>query len=139
MYIIKNLYFPGWVFTVDICFMELSSICTLGNEICLHNEVSLTNTTLNKLAAHVLCNHNAQDTWLSLFLSGLCVFFCLFVLWVFFFSPSPFLCRHSFLDDHYVEFSKLSQDRVIGTKEHIAHVRNLHIPYADFENVNLEN
>lgn len=30
--------------------------------------------------------------------------------------------RHSFLGDHYVEFSKLSQDRVIGTKENIARV-----------------
>lgn len=34
--------------------------------------------------------------------------------------------RHSFLDDHYVEFSKLSQDRVIGTKEHVAHVSVWH-------------
>lgn len=33
------------------------------------------------------------------------------------------LFRHSFLGDHYVEFSKLSQDRVIGTKEHVARVR----------------
>lgn len=32
------------------------------------------------------------------------------------------LCRHSFTDDHYVEFSKHSQDRVIGTKGDIAHV-----------------
>ena len=34
--------------------------------------------------------------------------------------------RHSFSNDHYVEFSKLSQDRVIGTKEHVAHVRSPH-------------
>uniref|UniRef100_A0A8C9TBQ6 DDB1- and CUL4-associated factor 1 n=1 Tax=Scleropages formosus TaxID=113540 RepID=A0A8C9TBQ6_SCLFO len=32
---------------------------------------------------------------------------------------------HSFLEDHYVEFSKLSQDRVIGTKEHIAHIYDI--------------
>lgn len=32
------------------------------------------------------------------------------------------LSRHSFPDDHYVEFSKHSQDRVIGTKGDIAHV-----------------
>lgn len=34
--------------------------------------------------------------------------------------------RSSFLDDHYVEFSKLSQDRVIGTKDQVAHVRKQH-------------
>ncbi|ROI74347.1 DDB1- and CUL4-associated factor 1 [Anabarilius grahami] len=38
---------------------------------------------------------------------------------------SVFIMKHSFLDDHYVEFSKLSQDRVIGTKEHIAHASRL--------------
>uniref|UniRef100_A0A8C9V9S3 DDB1- and CUL4-associated factor 1 n=1 Tax=Scleropages formosus TaxID=113540 RepID=A0A8C9V9S3_SCLFO len=39
---------------------------------------------------------------------------------------SPFLSLwHSFLEDHYVEFSKLSQDRVIGTKEHIAHIYDI--------------
>lgn len=32
------------------------------------------------------------------------------------------VCRHSFTEDHYVEFSKHSQDRVIGTKGDIAHV-----------------
>lgn len=30
------------------------------------------------------------------------------------------------MDDHYVEFSKLSQDRVIGTKDQVAHVRKQH-------------
>ncbi|KAG7478171.1 hypothetical protein MATL_G00077550 [Megalops atlanticus] len=35
---------------------------------------------------------------------------------------SVFVMKHSFIDDNYVEFSKLSQDRVIGTKEHIAHI-----------------
>ena len=39
---------------------------------------------------------------------------------------SPIIFRHSFSNDHYVEFSKLSQDRVIGTKEHVAHVRPPH-------------
>uniref|UniRef100_A0A3B3SED2 DDB1- and CUL4-associated factor 1 n=1 Tax=Paramormyrops kingsleyae TaxID=1676925 RepID=A0A3B3SED2_9TELE len=38
---------------------------------------------------------------------------------------SVFMMKHSFLDDHYVEFSKLSQDRVIGTKEHIAHIYDI--------------
>lgn len=33
-----------------------------------------------------------------------------------------FVRRHSFTEDHYVEFSKHSQDRVIGTKGDIAHV-----------------
>ncbi|KAJ7316707.1 hypothetical protein JRQ81_002869 [Phrynocephalus forsythii] len=33
--------------------------------------------------------------------------------------------RHSFTDDHYVEFSKLSQDRVIGTKGDIAHIYDI--------------
>lgn len=33
-----------------------------------------------------------------------------------------FVHRHSFTEDHYVEFSKHSQDRVIGTKGDIAHV-----------------
>lgn len=37
-----------------------------------------------------------------------------------FFTDSIY--RHSFPDDHYVEFSKHSQDRVIGTKGDIAHV-----------------
>ncbi|KAF3855644.1 hypothetical protein F7725_016367 [Dissostichus mawsoni] len=31
------------------------------------------------------------------------------------------VCRNSFVDDHYVEFSKHSQDRVIGTKDQVAH------------------
>uniref|UniRef100_A0A3B5KPL0 DDB1- and CUL4-associated factor 1 n=1 Tax=Xiphophorus couchianus TaxID=32473 RepID=A0A3B5KPL0_9TELE len=35
---------------------------------------------------------------------------------------SVFIMKHSFLGDHYVEFSKLSQDRVIGTKEHVARI-----------------
>ncbi|XP_023669197.2 DDB1- and CUL4-associated factor 1-like isoform X1 [Paramormyrops kingsleyae] len=38
---------------------------------------------------------------------------------------SVFIIKHSFLDDHYVEFSKLSQDRVIGTKEYIAHIYDI--------------
>ncbi|KAL2101978.1 hypothetical protein ACEWY4_003739 [Coilia grayii] len=38
---------------------------------------------------------------------------------------SVFIMKHSFLDDHYVEFSKLSQDRVIGTKEHVAHIYDI--------------
>ncbi|XP_071776891.1 DDB1- and CUL4-associated factor 1-like [Centroberyx gerrardi] len=38
---------------------------------------------------------------------------------------SVFIMKHSFLGDHYVEFSKLSQDRVIGTKEHIAHIYDI--------------
>ncbi|XP_056129315.1 DDB1- and CUL4-associated factor 1-like [Lampris incognitus] len=38
---------------------------------------------------------------------------------------SVFIMNHSFLDDHYVEFSKLSQDRVIGTKEHIAQIYDI--------------
>ncbi|KAJ7424751.1 protein VPRBP isoform X3 [Willisornis vidua] len=33
--------------------------------------------------------------------------------------------RHSFPDDHYVEFSKHSQDRVIGTKGDIAHIYDI--------------
>uniref|UniRef100_A0A8C5DEE4 DDB1- and CUL4-associated factor 1 n=1 Tax=Gouania willdenowi TaxID=441366 RepID=A0A8C5DEE4_GOUWI len=35
---------------------------------------------------------------------------------------SVFIMKNSFLGDHYVEFSKLSQDRVIGTKEHMARI-----------------
>nr|XP_014341962.1 PREDICTED: protein VPRBP isoform X2 [Latimeria chalumnae] len=38
---------------------------------------------------------------------------------------SVFDLKHSFADDHYVEFSKLSQDRVIGTKEDIAHIYDI--------------
>ncbi|KAF7666708.1 hypothetical protein LDENG_00096490 [Lucifuga dentata] len=38
---------------------------------------------------------------------------------------SVFIMKHSFLGDRYVEFSKLSQDRVIGTKEHIAHIYDI--------------
>ncbi|CAN9512112.1 unnamed protein product [Ophioblennius macclurei] len=34
--------------------------------------------------------------------------------------------KNSFADDHYVEFSKLSQDRVIGTKDQIAHIYDIH-------------
>uniref|UniRef100_A0A4W5Q9W2 DDB1- and CUL4-associated factor 1 n=1 Tax=Hucho hucho TaxID=62062 RepID=A0A4W5Q9W2_9TELE len=54
---------------------------------------------------------------------------------------SVFIMKHSFLDDHYVEFSKLSQDRVIGTKEHIAHIydiqtgqKTLTLNYPDLAN-----
>uniref|UniRef100_A0A672HQR8 DDB1- and CUL4-associated factor 1 n=1 Tax=Salarias fasciatus TaxID=181472 RepID=A0A672HQR8_SALFA len=38
---------------------------------------------------------------------------------------SVFIMKNSFLGDHYVEFSKLSQDRVIGTKEHIARIYDI--------------
>uniref|UniRef100_A0A673XD32 DDB1 and CUL4 associated factor 1 n=1 Tax=Salmo trutta TaxID=8032 RepID=A0A673XD32_SALTR len=38
---------------------------------------------------------------------------------------SVFEMKHSFLDDHYVEFSKLSQDRVIGTKDQVAHIYDI--------------
>ncbi|CAL8367811.1 unnamed protein product [Lota lota] len=38
---------------------------------------------------------------------------------------SVFIMKHSFSNDHYVEFSKLSQDRVIGTKEHVAHIYDI--------------
>ncbi|CAK6957371.1 DDB1- and CUL4-associated factor 1-like [Scomber scombrus] len=38
---------------------------------------------------------------------------------------SVFIMKHSFLGDHYVEFSKLSQDRVIGTKENIARIYDI--------------
>ncbi|CAJ1051159.1 DDB1- and CUL4-associated factor 1-like isoform X3 [Xyrichtys novacula] len=33
--------------------------------------------------------------------------------------------RHSFAEDNYVEFSKLSQDRVIGTKDQVAHIYDI--------------
>lgn len=36
-----------------------------------------------------------------------------------------FSMKNSFVDDHYVEFSKLSQDRVIGTKEQVAHIYDI--------------
>ncbi|XP_063797456.1 DDB1- and CUL4-associated factor 1 isoform X2 [Pseudophryne corroboree] len=38
---------------------------------------------------------------------------------------SVFDMKHSFTEDHYVEFSKHSQDRVIGTKEDIAHIYDI--------------
>ncbi|XP_068109089.1 DDB1- and CUL4-associated factor 1 isoform X2 [Hyperolius riggenbachi] len=38
---------------------------------------------------------------------------------------SVFDMKYSFPDDHYVEFSKHSQDRVIGTKEDIAHIYDI--------------
>uniref|UniRef100_A0A3P8R5D2 DDB1- and CUL4-associated factor 1 n=1 Tax=Astatotilapia calliptera TaxID=8154 RepID=A0A3P8R5D2_ASTCA len=38
---------------------------------------------------------------------------------------SVFIMKHSFLGDHYVEFSKLSQDHVIGTKEHVARIYDI--------------
>ncbi|CAK6976031.1 DDB1- and CUL4-associated factor 1-like [Scomber scombrus] len=38
---------------------------------------------------------------------------------------SVFGMKNSFVDDHYVEFSKLSQDRVIGTKDQIAHIYDI--------------
>ncbi|XP_074530971.1 DDB1- and CUL4-associated factor 1-like [Halichoeres trimaculatus] len=38
---------------------------------------------------------------------------------------SVFSRKHSFVEDNYVEFSKLSQDRVIGTKDHIAHIYDI--------------
>uniref|UniRef100_A0A8C6L7V0 DDB1- and CUL4-associated factor 1 n=1 Tax=Nothobranchius furzeri TaxID=105023 RepID=A0A8C6L7V0_NOTFU len=36
-----------------------------------------------------------------------------------------FSLKNSFVDDHYVEFSKLTQDRVIGTKDQIAHIYDI--------------
>ncbi|XP_018541884.1 LOW QUALITY PROTEIN: DDB1- and CUL4-associated factor 1-like [Lates calcarifer] len=36
-----------------------------------------------------------------------------------------FSVKNSFVDDHYVEFSKLSQDRVIGTKDQVAHIYDI--------------
>ncbi|KAG7493398.1 DDB1-and CUL4-associated factor 1-like isoform X1 [Solea senegalensis] len=44
-------------------------------------------------------------------------------LWSF---DSVFGMKNSFVDDHYVEFSKLSQDRVIGTKDQVAHIYDIH-------------
>ncbi|XP_039626969.1 DDB1- and CUL4-associated factor 1-like [Polypterus senegalus] len=38
---------------------------------------------------------------------------------------SVFDMKHSFVEDRYVEFSKLSQDRVIGTKDDIAHIYDI--------------
>uniref|UniRef100_A0A3Q2Q8K8 DDB1- and CUL4-associated factor 1 n=1 Tax=Fundulus heteroclitus TaxID=8078 RepID=A0A3Q2Q8K8_FUNHE len=38
---------------------------------------------------------------------------------------SVFSMKNSFGDDNYVEFSKLSQDRVIGTKDQIAHIYDI--------------
>ncbi|XP_049442114.1 DDB1- and CUL4-associated factor 1-like isoform X1 [Epinephelus fuscoguttatus] len=36
-----------------------------------------------------------------------------------------FSMKNSFVDDHYVEFSKHSQDRVIGTKDQVAHIYDI--------------
>ncbi|KAM4741347.1 DDB1- and CUL4-associated factor 1-like isoform 2-T2 [Anableps anableps] len=36
-----------------------------------------------------------------------------------------FSMKNSFGEDHYVEFSKLSQDRVIGTKDQVAHIYDI--------------
>uniref|UniRef100_A0A3Q3BBL1 DDB1- and CUL4-associated factor 1 n=1 Tax=Kryptolebias marmoratus TaxID=37003 RepID=A0A3Q3BBL1_KRYMA len=36
-----------------------------------------------------------------------------------------FSMKNTFVDDHYVEFSKLSQDRVIGTKDQVAHIYDI--------------
>nr|XP_033782522.1 DDB1- and CUL4-associated factor 1 [Geotrypetes seraphini] len=51
---------------------------------------------------------------------------------------SVFDMKHSFTDDHYVEFSKHSQDRVIGTKEDIAHIDEPAMLQADDEDDLLE-
>lgn len=44
------------------------------------------------------------------------------VLWS---MDSVFSLKTSFVDDHYVEFSKLSQDRVIGTHDHLANIYDI--------------
>uniref|UniRef100_A0A8D0CRP9 DDB1- and CUL4-associated factor 1 n=1 Tax=Sander lucioperca TaxID=283035 RepID=A0A8D0CRP9_SANLU len=36
-----------------------------------------------------------------------------------------FSMKNSFVDDHYVEFSKHTQDRVIGTKDQVAHIYDI--------------
>uniref|UniRef100_A0A667WUF5 DDB1- and CUL4-associated factor 1 n=1 Tax=Myripristis murdjan TaxID=586833 RepID=A0A667WUF5_9TELE len=36
-----------------------------------------------------------------------------------------FSMKQSFVDDHYVEFGKLTQDRVIGTKDQVAHIYDI--------------
>ncbi|XP_043978236.1 DDB1- and CUL4-associated factor 1-like isoform X3 [Gambusia affinis] len=38
---------------------------------------------------------------------------------------SVFTMKNSFGEDHYVEFSKLCQDRVIGTKDQVAHIYDI--------------
>ncbi|XP_076411812.1 DDB1- and CUL4-associated factor 1-like isoform X1 [Peromyscus maniculatus bairdii] len=38
---------------------------------------------------------------------------------------SVFDMKHSFTEDHYVEFSKYSQDQIIGTEEDIAHIYDI--------------
>uniref|UniRef100_A0A8C2XK60 DDB1- and CUL4-associated factor 1 n=1 Tax=Cyclopterus lumpus TaxID=8103 RepID=A0A8C2XK60_CYCLU len=58
----------------------------------------------------------------SLLLTSASWSFSLSALWG---MKSVFIMKHSFLGDHYVEFSKLSQDRVIGTKEHIARIYDI--------------
>ncbi|XP_056279423.1 DDB1- and CUL4-associated factor 1-like isoform X1 [Pseudoliparis swirei] len=58
----------------------------------------------------------------SLLLTSASWSFPLSALWG---MKSVFIMKHSFLGDHYVEFSKLSQDRVIGTKEHIARIYDI--------------
>lgn len=39
--------------------------------------------------------------------------------------PLSLYCRFSFNDDVHVEFSRASQDRIIGTKDDRAHVRKI--------------
>ncbi|XP_024118657.1 DDB1- and CUL4-associated factor 1 isoform X1 [Oryzias melastigma] len=41
-------------------------------------------------------------------------------------SEGVFERKLSFSEDHYMEFSKLSQDRVIGTKDQVAHIYDIH-------------
>ena len=38
------------------------------------------------------------------------------------------MCRTGFADDHYVEFSKSTQDKIVGTKEATAHVSSHDAP-----------
>ncbi|XP_078803974.1 DDB1- and CUL4-associated factor 1-like isoform X3 [Oryzias latipes] len=41
-------------------------------------------------------------------------------------ADGVFEMKHAFAEDHYVEFSKRSQDRVIGTKDQVAHIYDVH-------------
>ena len=111
------------------CWKEIETCCLIMHANGLRAEASVHGTqALGFIHLHTLSQGNTETLPMGsdLFYSVLNAAFCtqtasvvLIKCW----DVALVVFRHSFPGDHYVEFSKLSQDRVIGTKEHIARVR----------------
>lgn len=98
-------FLSGWEVAAHLCFLELPPVCSLEYGWCLQQEVKLSHAR-TVLTSHMIFffSHGERTVVFKVF---------------------GFFLRNSFSYEHYLEFSKLSQDRVIGTKDQVAHVRNI--------------